>query len=271
MKNIYFISGLPRSGSTLLSALLNQNPALAAGMSSPVFSLVNAMMGRLSSANEFNAFLDDEKRRRILRGLFENYYDDQPDKVVFDTNRNWTPKIEMLLELFPNTKFICCVRPIAEIIQSFERLFAANSMQLSKVVNYDPDTTVYTRADMLMIGNGLVGLPLNGLKEAFYGRHSEHLMLVSYKNLATRPAIVLKAIYDFVGESAFDHRFDNLAFDVREYDAQIGLPGLHDLRAKVSYSPANLSIPPDLVARFAGTYFWEAQGEPTEANCLMAR
>ena len=37
-KTFYFISGLPRSGSTLLSSILNQNPRFYSGPSSPVVS-----------------------------------------------------------------------------------------------------------------------------------------------------------------------------------------------------------------------------------------
>ena len=36
MKNYYFISGLPRSGSTLLSTILSQNPDFYADISSPL-------------------------------------------------------------------------------------------------------------------------------------------------------------------------------------------------------------------------------------------
>ena len=36
----YFDCGLPRSGSTLLTALLNQNPKIHAGTLSPVFELM---------------------------------------------------------------------------------------------------------------------------------------------------------------------------------------------------------------------------------------
>jgi len=35
----YFIAGLPRSGSTLLSAILRQNPRFHAAMSSPIAPL----------------------------------------------------------------------------------------------------------------------------------------------------------------------------------------------------------------------------------------
>jgi sulfotransferase len=38
MKSYYFISGLPRSGSTLLSGILKQNPEFYADIASPVQS-----------------------------------------------------------------------------------------------------------------------------------------------------------------------------------------------------------------------------------------
>jgi sulfotransferase len=45
---IHFISGLPRSGSTLLSAILRQNPRFHAGMTGPVGSLVDANLRVMS-------------------------------------------------------------------------------------------------------------------------------------------------------------------------------------------------------------------------------
>ena len=39
MSSVHFISGLPRSGSTLLAALLRQNPRFEAGMSGPLAGL----------------------------------------------------------------------------------------------------------------------------------------------------------------------------------------------------------------------------------------
>jgi hypothetical protein len=46
---IHFISGLPRAGSTLLSAILRQNPRFQAGMTGPVGSLVEAMLRGMSA------------------------------------------------------------------------------------------------------------------------------------------------------------------------------------------------------------------------------
>jgi len=50
----HFISGLPRSGSTLLSALLKQNPRFSAGMSGPVAGMFNTITGEMSARNEFS-------------------------------------------------------------------------------------------------------------------------------------------------------------------------------------------------------------------------
>ena len=89
MVSIHFISGLPRSGSTLLAALLRQNPRFEAGMSGPLAGLFGALLGEMSARNEFSVFIDDAKRERILHGLFDNFYADCTAEVIFDTNRGW--------------------------------------------------------------------------------------------------------------------------------------------------------------------------------------
>jgi sulfotransferase len=87
MSSIHFISGLPRSGSTRLAALLRQNPRVEAGMSGPLAGLFGALLGEMSARNEFSVFIDDVKRQRLLYGLFDNFYADCNAEVVFDTSR----------------------------------------------------------------------------------------------------------------------------------------------------------------------------------------
>ena len=94
---VHFISGLPRSGSTLLAALLRQNPRFHAGMSSPVGSLFMALQGAMSKRNEAAVFIDEAQKRELLKGLFDNYYHAiHPNKLVFDTNRAWCTKLPAL-------------------------------------------------------------------------------------------------------------------------------------------------------------------------------
>ena len=99
---IHMISGLPRSGSTLLAALLRQNPALHAGITSPVGSLFSVVRRELGAVNETSVFVDDAQRKAILRGLFEGYYHAiHRTRTVIDTNRVWCAQLPVIAALFP--------------------------------------------------------------------------------------------------------------------------------------------------------------------------
>src|SRR4051794_19135241 len=107
---IHFIAGLPRCGSTLLAALLRQNPRFCAGMTSPVGNLFNTMLAETSQRSETAVFIDDGLRQRLLRAVFEvDYGNNQHTQVVFETNRQWPTKLPALSRLFPSARIICCV------------------------------------------------------------------------------------------------------------------------------------------------------------------
>ncbi|MBU6418016.1 MAG: sulfotransferase, partial [Xanthomonadaceae bacterium] len=73
-RTFHFISGLPRSGSTLLAAILRQNPRFHAGMTSPVADIMGAVVAEMSSKNDFSYAISDAARVAVLRGLVENFY-----------------------------------------------------------------------------------------------------------------------------------------------------------------------------------------------------
>jgi sulfotransferase len=257
MHRIHFISGLPRAGSTLLSALLAQNPHFHAGMTGPVGTLFTGLLGQMSGANEFAVFMDEAQKRAILKGMFENYYAAQQGNVVFDTNRQWCSKMPALAALFPDAKVIACVRHVGWIVDSIETLVRRNAFEMSKIFNHDPAGTVYGRAEGLSAGTGMVGFAFNALKEAFYGAHADRLMLLRYETLASQPADAMRAVYDFIGEKPFAHDFDNVEFDASEFDAQMGTPGLHRVGRKVRAEARETILPPDVFQRYANDSFWE--------------
>lgn len=257
-RKTHFISGLPRSGSTLLAALLKQNPRFHAGMSGPVAGIFNTLLGEMSGRNEFSVFITDEQRKRVLMGLFENFYGPEfAQEVIFDTNRLWCTKLPQLRKLMPGSKIIGCVRHVGWVIDSVERLVRANTFQPSSIFNYQPGGTVYSRADGLGSSDGLVGFAYNALKEAFNDEEAgSQLMLVQYETLTREPKRALAAIYDFIGEPAFAHDFDNVSYDASEFDVRAGTPGLHKVRPKVTPTERRTVLPPDLARRFENDAFW---------------
>lgn len=262
-KTIHFISGLPRSGSTLLSAILRQNPKIHAGMTSPVGPVFNAALTAMGAENEFSVFFKEEQKRDILLGIFDGFYAhvDAPG-VVFDTNRMWASRVAAVRKLFPESKMICCVRNPAWVMDSVERLIRRNAFDVSRIFNNAQErSTVYTRADALLNPHRMIGFAWSALKEAYYSENSDMLLLVDYDLLASRPAEVLPLIYGFIGEEPFDHDFDNVEYEAEDFDTQLLAKGLHTVRGKVELKPRQTILPPDLFKRCQDLIFWhDARG-----------
>lgn len=256
--DLHFISGLPRSGSTLLSALLRQNPRFHAGISGPVSTLVETMLKAASMANETSLFIDDEQRERLLRGIFETFHGVWPaGDVAFDTSRLWCAKLPLLHRLYPAARVICCVRDVASIVDSLERLVQRNPLQPSGIFGFEGGGTLYSRVEGIGGGTGLVGFAWNALREAFYGPHTDRLLLVTYDTLTRNPQRAMAAIYQAIGQPLFQHDFGKVEFDATEFDRRLGTPGLHEVKREVrTATPRQSVLPPDLIRKYAADNFW---------------
>ena len=260
-KTLHFIAGLPRSGSTLLSALLSQNPDFQANMSGPVAGMVGALLENMSGKNEFAVFIDDDQRERIIRSVVDEYYAKTDANVIFDTSRAWCARMPLIKTMYPQSKVIACVRHMPWVIDSVERIVQRNVFQPSSIFNYLTGGTVYSRVDGIAGGDGMVGYAYNALKEAYFGAHAQdRLMLVQYETLVADPQRALAAIYHFIGQPLFQHDFENIVFDASEFDKKAGTPGLHEVRSKVAINERTSVLPPDLFKRFENDAFWRNPG-----------
>lgn len=269
MQRFHFISGLPRSGSTLLAGILRQNPRFHAGMSSPVAALTSALLNQFSAGSEFAPVVTQYQRQRLIRGVFENFYADVRDKgSIFDTNRMWCSKLPLLMDLYPHAKVLACVRNVAWVMDSMEKLYRANPYENTKLFNDDSErNTVYSRVDTLAQRNRLVGFAWHALKEACYGPHAKSLLLIDYDLLAESPEKVMRLVYTFLGEEWYDHDFNQLQYDAPEFDQALGLQGLHRIRNKVAIQQRTTLLPPDLFSQYSQLSFWNDL-EGSEANVI---
>ncbi|MCK9637586.1 MAG: sulfotransferase [Methylobacter tundripaludum] len=271
MPHYHFISGLPRSGSTLLAAILRQNPRFHGGMTSPVGSLFNAALAQMSAGSEFGAVVGVDQRRAVLRGLFTSFYESYPDEaVIFDTNRLWCTKLPALLDLFPEAKIIACVRNVAWVMDSIERLYRANPYENTRLFGNMQRSTVYNRLEGLAQHDQLVGFAWSALREAFYGEQAASMLLLDYDLLAQAPQKVLPLLYQFIGEPLFDHDFENVEYDAPQFDFQIGVEGLHRVRPKVEFQSRRTIIPPDLFEKYSQLSFW-SDSAGSEAYVITAK
>ncbi len=256
-RTIHFLSGLPRSGSTLLAALLSQNPAIGAGMSSPLAVMVERLLP-VMGAGEYATAFDDALRRRLLTGLIDAFFAQRPaGQVTIDTNRAWCAHLRLLADLYPRALVIACVRDPVWIIDSFETLLRRNTYLVSGLHGTAQSATVFDRVERLMAVTGAFGAAWQALQDAFYGEHAHRLVLVEYEALVADPLRVLALLYDRLGLDPFAHdpgRVPTVGGEA--FDAALNTPGLHAVRPVVAQDHRRTVLPPQIVQRLADTSFW---------------
>ena len=263
---LHFIAGLPRSGSTLIAAILRQNPAIHATMSSPVAEVVRAVLRATNDPQEFAMFVSDHQRKAMVRSVIDAYYQSIGSPLVFDTNRTWCGMLGILAELFPAARVVCCVRSPAWIMDSTERFIQRDPFKSSRLFNYDLSMTVYDRIQAMNRG-AYLGAALNSLRQAWFGEHANKLVVIRYDSLVGRPNEVMRGLYEVLGEPYYDHDFENVEYQEPEFDRFLGLPGFHTVIQKVEPRHRETCLPAELFQQNVRC-FWDDDGNPRNVTVL---
>jgi sulfotransferase len=225
-KTLFFLSGLPRSGSTLLSAILSQNPLIHAEGNSAVCQLMWDM--RVSC--EINAREQLLANRRydtdydLVSSIPQAYYRNTNKSFVVDKCRSWTitPNMETIRRyITPNPRVVVLLRPIDEIVKSFVNLRRANG--------WDGDL----ERDLLLPNSEPIMRSMRGVSEAMQS-NSDEFLFIDYSHLVSDTDEVLKSIYDFYSLDWFAHDLSNIVNHYPEDDSVYGLIGQHDIRPVIS-------------------------------------
>lgn len=263
-KAYYFMSGLPRSGSSLLSALLNQNPRFYCGPSSPICSTILSIENHLKQDELYNACPKENFEHGLIAATLPSYYSDIDKPVIIDKNRSWNRRLEYLPKYFgiEQPKVICTVRNVDAILTSFIEMihrsdrvsFVDKALQRVKVSISDFSRCQWIASD------GPLGRSFTSLEIAIKQGYRDYLHFVEYDDLVANPKETMKGIYDFLGEDHFNHDFDNVEKVVQEDDGTVyGLPDMHDVRSKVksvSKNPADV-LPEKVLKDVQGLEFWK--------------
>lgn len=257
LKRFHLISGLPRSGTTLLSTILRQNPKFEASISGPLARFTRAVIHESSSQGGYRHECPPEKRKKLIQGLFENYHDDSTKEVAFNTNRGWGLLLPAVKELYPNAKMIMCVRDIGWILDSFETLQRKNPLVSTSMFSPDESTNVYTRCEALLNPGRTLGFAYAAVKQSLFSEHKSSIMVLDYTQIAKHPESTMKSIYKFIDEDFYQHDFDNVEATYDEFDEDVQLPGLHTTRKRVQYIERESVLPPDIWQRVQGMEVWK--------------
>jgi sulfotransferase len=266
MKSYHFISGLPRSGSTLLSGILKQNPDFYADISSPVEALAGTSIDLITST-ENNFTITEDQRKNLMYGIFDGYYKHIEKPVIFDSSRSWTKKTNFLKALFPDTKILCPVRDIVSILNSFEVIASKNPFHTKELTEHKDN--VFARCDGMMNKNdGIIASPWIFLQEG-YALHPEMIMLIEYENLCKEPEKTMRKVYEFLNRPYYSHDFENVEYSNENFDKACNLKDLHTVKRKVEYNPPRCILPPEIVKKYTemNMEFWK-EGHKIDADII---
>jgi sulfotransferase len=259
VKKYHFIAGLPRSGSTLLSSLFNQNPRFTASISDGVLGYIKSIIIGTDVGSGIKSLVSPEKQKKLIKGIFDNYYYDG-NEVCFNTNRSWGGSTSLIKDLYPESKIIFCIREIPWILDSFEKLHRSAPYDIKAIYGNADLPTVYHRTNYLMdlhLNPGaIVGLSALNTKEAFFSNEQSMICVVEYNKLTKDPINTLKKIYEFLDEPWFDHDINDVTANYDEYDSALNMKGLHTVKRKVEFTQRKPIIPQDLWERWQSESFW---------------
>lgn len=212
-KKMLYLSGLPRSGSTLLCQLLGMHSQLDSnGHSSPLCDALQKMRHHLSD-NQFllsqldvNFEVGYQRLLNAFNGFINGWYSDTDKPWVVDKNRAWLMQLDLVKMLEPQFKMLVCIREPGQIYGSIEA-------QHQKTLLLDfPDHLAnlsrHARADKLFASEGVIGAPIKAVEslqdvpEAI----QQQIYYVIFEQLMEEPQEVMKGIYQWIGveNEAFD-------------------------------------------------------------------
>ncbi len=260
---MFYISGLPRAGSTLLCNILAQNPDFCvskstSGLHDVLFNIRN-QWNRLIEHQAGG--VDYEQLRRVLSATMQAYYN--TDKTIIDKGRGWLSLLEMVEFITGDKpKVIVPVRDLAEILASFEKLWRKSTGQSQWNIeqkDYFLTQTVAGRCELWARRDQPVGMAYNRVVDALQRGYKDCLYFMEMDALTYSPKQTIQGIYSFLEIPYFEHNFENVEQVTQEDDLGVHrIPGLHDIRNVVQPVPkcATAILGQQLAQRYSGQEVW---------------
>ena len=260
MKEIFFLSGLPRAGNTLFGSLMNQNPDVAVTANSITADTMGELF-TLKKLDVFQNYPDHKSLNNLAHHVFDLYYKDWNYKYIIDRAPWGMPdNLKRLKETRKNIKIIVLVRDIIEVLASFIRWAHKTP---DSYINKFWAKPVEEKCDMMMGKNGVIVKELIGIKYLLLPQNKGLCHMVEYNDLVEHPKRTIEGVYDYLEIPKFKHRYTNLdQFEVNgmKYDEATVGEGLHTIKTDViskSKYDAYSIMPKSIIDKYKQCNFWQ--------------
>ena len=256
-KKIFFLAGFPRSGNTLLTSILNQNPDICCTPNSITLEIIKYVF-LLKTKDVFKNYPDHNSLDNVLDMVYSTYYKNWNFKYILDRGPAGTKgNLYLLKKHFKQeVKVIFLVRPILEVLASW----ITWSMKT-------PDSFIRQRAKnpteachYLMKDDGQIMREMKCMQNLLKPENKHHVHFVDYKEIVDQPKATLKDIYKFLDIPFFKHRFvnlDQIMVNGLGYDDTVLGKGVHTIKTKkLIKSKTDVKIlPPEIIKQYGKIKF----------------
>jgi hypothetical protein len=248
------MGGLPRSGSTLLTILLNQHPDIYSSHNTELITAINDMKLMMLNYEPIKIGLLNENYYSVYKNMPFQFYENVKKPVVIDKNRRWGQpfSIDIAKEFTEDIKIIYPYRPILEILASFIRLTHSNPGKNfidKEISNSDFFPKYYrsdddTRCEWLMQPGSIIDKSLLALGNALKKENKHMFHIVYYDDLVNKTQESLSSIYNFLQVDDYKHNLNLLPEYSNKLDKDyFGFENMHKVRNTIS----NESIAPEKI------------------------
>ena len=208
VRKLFFLTALPRSGNTLFTSIINQNPEIACTANSITLEIMKELY-LLKTTDVFQNFPDHKSLDNVLDNVYNFYYKDWPQRIIIDRGPVMTSStpgnFELMKKHFKGSfKCIVLLRDLMDVLASYMKWYTENPN--SFVNKYG--STDEEKLSKLMDNEGAIVKSLKSIKNSF--NYPDMCHFVRYDNLVSDPEKEFRKIYNFLEEPYYNHRFIDL-------------------------------------------------------------
>jgi sulfotransferase len=246
MKTLYFLGGLPRSGSTLLGSILNQHPDIYVSPTSPLGDVVTDVEKSFNRVDQQFTFDRKATSYNVYKAVLANFYNHISKSTILDKHRFWGKNLDTVQMFLSNKpKIVATYRSIPEVLTSYISLIEKTKQENNFIDNH-------LRQDNLPITNNnrveyIWRYYVSPSYESMvYGlaKYPDWVHLVEYNSLIQNPQKELNKVYDFLEVTPQENNFNEIENACGEQkDEAWGLRDLHTIRpqlSKISQNPIDI-------------------------------
>jgi len=234
-KQLFFLVAQPRSGNTLFTSIINQNPEIACTPNSITLEIMKDLF-LLKETDVFQNYPDHKSLDNVLDVVYDTYYKDWPQPIIIDRGPVMTEGNLYLMQKHFKRPFKCIVllRDTVDVLASYMKWYTENpDAFVNKLANTDEE-----KLSIVMNKEGAVAKDLEAIKNSYNYKDMCHY--VKYDDLVSQPEQEIRKVYQFMNLPYFNHSFQDLKqveVNGMKYDDTVLGKNMHNIRSTVEKVP----------------------------------